>query len=289
MKKTLIAVALGLLGVQTVSAAQGASQANPVQQTTAAQGSTTTPSKPILSGSLTIDTSGTLSKQSANSSGEDFSFSGLYRVDLGASLSEALTASLRAGYSQEYSYVLPDGSSGDLTDSRLGLTAALGEIRKDLKLSVGSSLTLPTSNASRNAGLYTAVGLNAKFVQSLNKFTFILGPSFTNYFHAYEVQNDGRLNPERALSILASISYAISEKLETSVTFQPTRSFTYQRTTRDKYLINYDLSYAVNKNLSLALGIYNDASALKSNGLEYNYALYDQSQFMGYFDIVLSL
>ncbi|MBK9294418.1 MAG: hypothetical protein IPM57_08225 [Oligoflexia bacterium] len=280
MKKTLIAFSISLLTANFVNAAT---------QNTAQVGQTPEPSKKIFTGSLLIETSGTLSQQSASSSGEDYSFSGLYRVDLGASLSDVFTASLRAGYSQEYSYVLPDGSSGDLTDSRLGLTAALGEIRKDLKLSVSSSLTLPASRISQRAGLYSVLALNAKLIQTLNKFTFILSPGVSNSFHSVEVQNDGRLNNEHSINVLLSVAYSLRENLEFSVSFQPTRSWTYRGTTRDKYFINYEVGYTPLKNLSLALGIYNDASALKSNGIDYNYALFDQQQFMGYFDITLSL
>lgn len=238
---------------------------------------------------LLLDTSATLARQAANSAGEEMSYSGFYRVDLGVPLSRALTANLRTGYSQEYSYALPDNSSGALTDSRLGLAYGLGEIRKDLSLTLSSSLTLPTSKESGRAGLKSAVNVGAMATQKIGKFTFQLAPAWTEFFHDVITQMDGKQNLSRSMSLLALVGYDIIPELNINVSLQPIHSWTYYGTPRDSYFLAYDLTYTANSHAAFSVGIYNKASALKSNGLDYNYAIYDQSQFMGYFDVTLTL
>ncbi len=250
---------------------------------------TTAPQQQKITANLLIDTSGTLAKQNVNSSGEGLSFSGTYRFDLGIPLSRVLTASARAAYSEEYSYALPDNTLGDYSDTRLGLSAALGEIRKDLKLTLGSQLFLPTSKDSNRAGLKSAASIFTSFEQTFGKVTIGLTPRYTQFFHDLVVQPDGNINLEKSVALLLEIGYAFTPKFGTTISAQPTHGWTYYGTPRDKYFLNYDVGYEVNKNVVLNLGIYNRSDALKSNGLEYNYTAFDESQFMGYFDVTLSI
>lgn len=69
------------------------------------------------------------------------------RHNLGESLSDTFKGLLRTGYSQEYSHVRDDRSSGGPIATLLSLTAALGAIRKDLTLSlVLNSLSFRNKN-----------------------------------------------------------------------------------------------------------------------------------------------
>lgn len=242
-----------------------------------------------ITANLLIDTATTLSEHSVNSAGEGLSFNGFYRFDLGVLLSKTLTANMRLGYSQEYSYALPDQSTGDLADLRLGLTQSLGEIRKDLTIELSPRLYLPTSKESRRAGLQSAAGLAVIATQKWGAFTLQLAPRFVQYFHDVTVQWNGTPNTESTLACLIDLTYSLSDKWSLDVSFDPSHSWTYFGTTRDTYILAYEIDYDISDNMALGIGINNKASALKSNGLDYNYALWDQAQFMGYFDVNLKL
>src|SRR4051812_2420281 len=124
MLKSVALIALTSLGL-----AQGALAGVSGSTKTAA------PESKHISASILIDTSTTLAPGADNSAGEGYSQSGLYRLDVGVPLPGNLTASVRTGYSQEYTYVTDDGSSGGLIDSRLALSMGMGEILKNLSLS----------------------------------------------------------------------------------------------------------------------------------------------------------
>ncbi len=242
-----------------------------------------------LSGVLTLDTSSTLAPGASSSAGEGYSQSGLYRLDAQFSLPQKWAVTTRLGYSKEYSYVLPDGSDGGFIDTGLGMTKAWGEVVKNLELSSSLNLTFPTSKDSHQAGMKSAVGLGFKSDLKIKRFDFILGPSITQLFHEYITQDNGKLNVERSVKILLEIDYLVTERLSVSTSFIPIHSWTYLGTTRDKYILDYELDYKISNTLSLAIGLLTDASALKDNGIDYNYTFYDQNQTAGYFDLAVSL
>jgi hypothetical protein len=208
---------------------------------------------------------------------------------VGVPLPGKLTATARTGYSQEYSYVLDDGSSGGLTDTRLGLSRAWGEIAKDLKLSTSLYLTLPTSRTSQKSRLYSATSAAAPLTYAKGKWDFTVEPRISQSFHEVEVQDDGTLNTERSISLLLDAGYSFTDQLRAGVTYRPVHSWTYQGTPRDRYLVSADVSYVISSRYILSGGLTTDASALKGNGIEYNYTLFDTGQTTAYLDVIINL
>lgn len=242
-----------------------------------------------ITAQLLIDTSTTLAPGASQSAGEGLSQSGFYRLDLGVPLPAALTVSLRGGYSQEYSYVTDSGSPGGFADTGLTLMKAWGEIRKGLTLSSGLSLTLPTSIDSGKAGLKTAVGLSIPLEEKVGRFTFDLIPKYTEFFNDITVQANGVPVKNRVLSIATQVAYSITEKFGTDVLFWPSRSWTYGGVPSDKYYIAYEVTYDFSKHFGAAAGLLNNENALKSNGLDSNYAVFDQGMTTAYFDLTMTL
>jgi hypothetical protein len=108
-------------------------------------------------------------------------------------------------------------------------------------------------------------------------------------FHDREIDPAGRVNVARSARILLGVNYDFDGKLYTEVDFRPKRSWSYQGVAKDSFLSAIEVGYTLQENLSLALGVSTDASAIKGNGLESNYTLYDPSQTLGYFDIIISI
>jgi len=284
----ILSSSLMLNGVAGVSGAQA--DTNPTQ-TSVSQipNQSSKKSKKIFSASLSIDTSTTLEPGAHDSAGEGYSQSGTYRLDLGASLSDALKGLLRTGYSQEYSYVRDDGSAGGLIDTLLSLTYALGEARRGLSLSLVLNSLLPTSKDSRKVGLQFAAGPG--FLIDYKTGHLELG-SLTEYyeqFHDVEVSLDGKSNIQRSIRETLTIGYDIDGHLGLSALFRSKQGWTYQGATRTSYVFGYELGYSFNSNVAMSVGLMTDQSALKDNGLESNYTLFDANQTAGYFDIVFNI
>lgn len=242
-----------------------------------------------FSASLLIDTSTTLAPGAAQAAGENYSQSGFYRLDLSAPLPEALTVSMRAGYSKEYTYVTANGSQGGFADTKLSLLKAWGEIRKGLSLSTGLSLALPTSQDSRKVGLQSAVGFSVPIEYKIAHWSFSLEPRYSEYYHDAYVALDGTPNNSRAVSLVTTAAYMITEKFGTDLTFWPSRSWTYRGTPSTRYVASYELTYDISKNFGTALGLMTSENALKSNGLDANYTVFDANMTTGFFDVMMSL
>jgi hypothetical protein len=242
-----------------------------------------------LSATILVDTTTTLNTQASESPGEGYNQSGLYRADLRYSLPNSMAVSARVQYSQEYSYYRDDGTSGGLEDSRLGVSKSFGEIKEGLSLATGAYIYLPTSTRSQKAGLKGGVGIAAPLKYTFRKFDFGLTPSVVNNYHEYEIADGGRFNMQYVFTAMLFASYNFSEKLAATISYAPTRGYTYRGTSRDTFLLAYDLSYVWTDKVSTSVGLATNASTIKSSGRESNYTFYDQNQSVGYFDIVISL
>ena len=114
-------------------------------------------------------------------------------------------------------------------------------------------------------------------------------PVVIEYFHDVEVAADGTINPQMALELVNEINYKFYNKWGLSATLWPIHTVTYQGTSHDQYISGYGINYEISPLVSAEAGLYLAASAIKSNGLEYNYAVFDQRQSTAYLDLMISL
>jgi hypothetical protein len=77
--------------------------------------------------------------------------------------------------------------------------------------------------------------------------------------------------------------------MSVSAMFRPTRAWTYANTTHERYLLNYEAGLELNSHLAIAVGYLSDASALKDDGIQSNYSLFDANTATGYVDILISI
>jgi hypothetical protein len=242
-----------------------------------------------FSANLLIDTSSTLLPGASGSAGEGLSQSGFYRLDLSGPLPGLLAVSLRGGYSQQYSYVNDDGSSGGFSDTRLGLSRAWGEITKDLKLSTALYLSLPTSKASRLAGMKSGLGFGLPLELKSGRFVFDLEPRYWDYFYELTVQNNGVPNTSRSITAVMQVAYNFTEKFSADILYQPIHGWTYGDVPTDSYYTAYELGYEFNKYASISAGLLTAQNVLRDNGVEKTSAIFDQGVTTGYLDLVFSL
>ncbi|MDZ4678461.1 MAG: hypothetical protein SGI74_13260 [Oligoflexia bacterium] len=271
------------------------SQANAQSTTTINSTTIQTPAEPkpkIFSATLLLDTSTTLAPGSAGSGsgGEGYAQSGTYQLILGAKLPWDLSLSAKGSYSQEYTYVRADGRSGDFDDTIFSLSKKVLKPAKDFTISTGVSLILPTNNETQKSTLKSVLGFSVPIAYKWKKLEISTAPKFSQSFHEAEVQANGRLNTAYSFSILNTIAYSFTDKLSASIVYAPSRGFTYQGTTRDKYSLIYEVGYAWTDKFSTAVGLANvNASSLHRTGVDSNYTLYDATQTVGYFDLILTL
>src|SRR5205823_3261981 len=116
-----------------------------------------------------------------------------------------------------------------------------------------------------------------------------LSPSYTYYFYEFESQDDGTPNNAYSVALPLSISYNFTDKLSFGITLSLMRGWSYYNIPHDKFVSAYELDYQFTKMFGAAIGVMTMASALKSNGLDYNYTLYDQNQAAGYIDAIITL
>jgi hypothetical protein len=279
MKNALLIVSF--MAIAMTARAESAALATTAE---AASGS----SKP--SALILYETATTLAPASAaaDSDVQGYSQTGLYRLDVSLPLPEALTATLRAGYSQEYTYVLDDGSSGDFIDTGLGLSRKLGDLSKRLSLWSALNLTLPTSKASRLAGLQSAASASLPFDLKTGRLETSLTLGFTQYFFDRDYRADGTVNPDYAFTASLSPVLSLTRKLSVMASLSFARSFSSFGFPHEKTASSIEVDYQFSKLFGSALGVTTVASTLK-NGLQDTYVLYDQSMAAAYLDLSLTL
>ncbi|MCC6277035.1 MAG: hypothetical protein IT289_03855 [Oligoflexia bacterium] len=236
-----------------------------------------------------IEISSTLQEGAERSQGQGMSQSGLYQIDVGYKLPKDLKLTGRVGYTHEYSYIkTDDGRAGAVRDSRLSLGKAWKEIAKDTNAGATLRWNIPTSRDSQLRQFKSGLAVEGHIDYTWKKLTLEFDPRFTQNFHSIEVADDGVLNNQFSVLMMFNATWAFTEKLSTSVSYWPMRSYTYQGTFRERYTFSYQVGYQVTERFGAALGLSNVQLTTKDNG-DSNFTLYDPYEMTAFLDLTVAL
>ena len=140
------------------------------------------------------------------------------------------------------------------------------------------SAILPTSETSQDRDrLRAAIAITngVSYSGDLLKAKYSLGLS--KNFHEFDQNAEGTFLNEYRITNLISLIVTVSDKFSVSVSGLYRISYTYDKIDRYGFGTFGDLNYAFKEDLFTNLGVSTEGNALKSNGVDSNINVYDDT------------
>lgn len=141
-------------------------------------------------------------------------------------------------------------------------------------LSVGLSTTLKPDGVTPN--------------NNLGDWMLKLGVTGGRNFHTYEEDINGRVLNKYSSNQTINLGYNLGDWGLSAEYIHRVR-WTYQGNIRESFGLSEELSYSINDHWGVAVGHSNEGPALKANGYESNFSLYDENTSSVYFSVSGSL
>lgn len=198
--------------------------------------------------------------------------------------------SLRAdsGYSQN----LKNSESDDFTNTTFTLVRRPFAMGKSFLLNYQTSLVAPTSKAAHKAqSLLTAIGIGSNLIINpdllISGLEITGGLKFNRNFHKYETAISGPVNTQHSSTQNLSFAYSFTSGIALSASFTHMNTWSYNNVMRDYFDFTQEISYEINRTLTIAAGHTNSGATLKSNGTDSNIALLDENASLVYGSLTL--
>ncbi len=221
-------------------------------------------------------------------------------------LSPVGSFSAALGYSYGLNRTAVEGNVTDWSDSFLSYSNFSQKWRFlndfDLTLTPTAKIILPLSHESKDIDrLQTATILSVIYgltpnkkvtsrsvnqvnqTQSIaNRFTYTFGFSIGRNFHQFEETLDGEVLNKYSSNQSLGINYSFNS-LDISIDYSHKSRWSYQNQTRESYGVSEEISYTFLKSWNVIAGHTNSGAALKPNGQDSNFSVYDEKQSIVYF------
>lgn len=247
---------------------------SPLPQTT----STTTTALPVLNNEtakkfslitgLEYSQKVEVEENTERESSTDLSFMATYKIN------DLYNVSAKTALTQENNG--PKNSS--ISDSTVGFTVKGIKINDQWITTHAMSAILPTSETSQERDrLRTAIAISngVSYSGDLLKAKYSLGLS--KNFHEFDQNAEGTFLNEYRITNLISLIVTVSDKFSVSVSGLYRISYTYDKIDRYGFGTFGDLNYAFKEDLFTNLGVSTEGNALKSNGVDSNINIYDDT------------
>jgi hypothetical protein len=240
------------------------------------------PSQPSVKGSFSVSRSNSLYIVNGDSAVASWDFSG--------SLSKELPQKIKLSAILEGSQDIKNPEDSDLSRGRLILGKAFGQLTPKLTFSIPVSRA--QNSASYQGGLSFGVTASAN-PDSLpsKKLSLSASVSLGRSFHKYETGVNGRVNSVYGSTQALVAGWDFTDKLSLSLEFDHVDSINYQNRLSESYVHIQEVAYALNPQISLALGHqYGNpsVSSLKADEQTLNYNLTDEDNSIAYGTMTLS-
>ncbi len=198
-------------------------------------------------------------------------------------LSKDYSIGTQAIYSQDINS--PEGS--DFADTLIVLSRKPTPLGKTILLGWKVGAVAPTSKDSYKrqnlqGGALTGVTAMVNPDRLIPGLAIAGGVSITKNFHQYDTATNGAVNSAWSSTQRASITYDFAGSFTISAELLHLNALTYQDNIKESYQHIEEFGYQFNKTISAAIGHTNSGSALKANGTDSNYALWDENTSMVY-------
>lgn len=248
--------------------------ASPLPQTT----STTTTALPVLNGEtakkfslitgLEYSQKVEVEENTEREASTDLSFVATYKIN------ELYNLSAKTALTQE----LNGPRNSAISDTTVGFGVKGIKINDQWITTHAMSAILPTSETSQERDrLRTAIAISngVSYSGDLLKAKYSLGLS--KNFHEFDQNAEGTFLNEYRITNLISLIVTVSDKFSVSVSGLYRISYTYDKIDRYGFGTFGDLNYAFKEDLFTNLGVSTEGNALKSNGVDSNINIYDDT------------
>jgi hypothetical protein len=201
-------------------------------------------------------------------SSTDLSFMATYKIN------ELYNLSAKTALTQE----LNGPRNSAISDTTVGIGVKGVKINDQWITTHAMSAILPTSETSQERDrLRTALAISngVSYSGDLLKAKYSLGLS--KNFHEFDQNAEGTFLNEYRITNLISLIVTVSDKFSVSVSGLYRISYTYDKIDRYGFGTFGDLNYAFKEDLFTNLGVSTEGNALKSNGVDSNINVYDDT------------
>lgn len=170
----------------------------------------------------------------------------------------------------------PKNSS--ISDTTLGFTVKGVKINDQWITTHSVSAILPTSETSQERDrLRTALAMTNGVSYSGDRLKAKYSLGLSKNFHEFDQNAEGTFLNEYRITNLIDLIVPVTDKFSISVSGLYRISFTYDKIDRYGFGTFSDLNYDLNEKLSANLGVSTEGNALKSNGVDSNISVYDDT------------
>lgn len=160
---------------------------------------------------------------------------------------------------------------------------------KEYLLSASGIATAPTSTASQQDSLNTALGARGRIVARLQEWTLRYDLTLTRMFHQFETSIAGKVNKQFRVSHLGLVTYDILPELHFTLSGTIGSNWSYLGNTTSTFGIDQEIGYDINEMVSVAIGHTNNGDTLSQNGIDSNISIFNENSSMFYLQMALSI
>lgn len=246
--------------------------------------------KPFLfSGQFLVETARTADES------QPASYSGSYLGVLSAvHRKTGLTSTLRASYSQEYSYDRDDGTNGGVENPSLAVAKAWragksfeSTLIDSVSLSLSGSAGL--SKESRRRTLLGTAGVSATISKRLDRFNVRESVGYTRSFFNYDIRDNGVVNSPNTFRSITSVYCDVNDRLSIGGEFTFGYAVSFQGVGRTTELSVFSADYAFTDTISGSLGVSTERGTLEPDGTSNRVRFFAPEAAQYFVDLILLL
>ncbi len=217
---------------------------------------------------------------------------GWYQLSTGLTdQKRGISATLKLGWAQEYSYQKDDNTNGDLDNPAI-ILSKVWKNKEDFRSNVFDSLTLGLSGsvgASREAAHRTfiaGIGPSMTAAKQLGKLHVGESLAYSRGFYGYDIRNDGKVNAPNVFTSITEASFDLTPTLALSASMKLSQAISFQNVGRTTQLTAASLDYSALENLAVSLGFATERGTSNEDGQGNSVKFFDRNVSQAVLDLI---
>jgi hypothetical protein len=206
-----------------------------------------------------------------------------YTLRINANVTTNCSLRVDTGFTQD----LKDSEKNTMADTLFTVRRAPINLGKTFLFTYNLGGTAPTSkDSSKRQNMQGSA--RGGIVLAINPDRLVKGFSvaglatLSRNFHEYETDVTGKVLNEYSSTQALTVSYDFPIGISLSADFTHLNALSYQGSMKENYQITEDISYQFNSTISASIGHSNSGNALRPNGQDYSYNVYDENSSVVY-------
>ena len=211
-----------------------------------------------------------------------------YTLRVNANLTPIYSLRMDTGFTQN----LKDQEGNSMADTLVTFRRAPINLGKTFLFAYNLGGTAPTSkDSSKRQNLQGSA--RAGVVLAINPDRLVKGFAVAGFatvsrnFHEFETDVTGRVMNQYSGTQALTVSYDFPIGLSLSADFTHMNAISYQGSLKETYQISEDITYQINPMFAASVGHSNSGNALRPNGQDYSYNVYDENSSVVYASVMM--